>query len=220
MSKSQKYCMKNILITLILGIVMPSCSTPKTVEVKTRYFDENNLEITEAKFNQIRSTHKFLEIPGDSIHHKKLTQRGQRGQIDNRPALELALEQATQTSIEADKPIVILYYPGDDPCYSSSSLNIKLIKTWHDELQKGVYEMVKVKPIYIYKNDKGLKKILKLVDGKKDPNGIIEKLFFKYHYPCISFVVISKDGQFVSYFGEFGKEYVWGALKLLNEEVK
>lgn len=209
--------MKNILMTVILGMVMQSCSSPKTVQTKTRYFDENNLEITEAKFKEISSTNKLLEIPGDSIHHKKLTQRGQRGQIDNRAALELALEQATHTSIEADKPIVIIYYPGDDPCNSSGSPNPELVKEWHDELEKGVYDMAKVKPIYIYKNDDGLKKYRRHLDWKKDPEGMIERLFFKYHYPCSSFVVISKEGHFVSYFGEFGKEYVWGALKLLNE---
>ncbi len=209
--------MKNILITVILGFLIQSCSPSKALDDKTRYFDENNIEIGKSKFDEIRSTNKFLEIPGDSLNHKKLTSRGQRGQIDNRAALELALEQATQTSIDAGKPIVIMYYPGKDPCNSSGTPNPDLIKEWHDELEKGVYEMAKVKPIYIYKNNDGLKKYRGQLDWKKDPDGMIEKLFFKYHYPCTSFVVISKEGNFVSYFGEFGKEYVWGALKLLNE---
>lgn len=209
--------MKNILTTIILGFLIQSCSPSKTLNDKTRYFDENNIEIGKSKFDEIRATNKVLDIPGDSINHKKLTQRGQRGQIDNRAVLELALEQATQTSIDADKPIVIMYYPGKDPCNSSGSPTPESNKVWHDELEKGVYDMAKVKPIYIYKNNRGLKRFRGHLDWKKDPDGLIERLFFKYHYPCNSFVVISKDGHFVSFFGEFGKEYVWGALKLLNE---
>jgi hypothetical protein len=211
-----KYEVRHFIITIALVLLL-SCSTSKPIEAKTRYFDDNNVEISKSKFEELRATNKVLEIPGDSINHKKLTQRGQRGQIDNRAALELALEQATQTSIDSDKPIVIMYYPGKDPCNSSGSPNRDTLKVWHDELEKGVYEIAKVKPIYLYKNKTGLKKL----DGKriwsKDPDSMIERLFFKYHYPCFSFVVISKEGNFVSYFGEFGKEYVWGALKMLNE---
>jgi hypothetical protein len=208
--------MKYFIITIAL-VLLQSCSSSKPVEAKTRYFDDNNVEISKSKFDELRATNKVLEIPGDSINHKKLTQRGQRGQIDNRAALELALEQATQTSIDSDKPIVIMYYPGKDPCNSSGSPNRDSTKVWHDELEKGVYEIAKVKPFYIYKNDKGLKRFRGGLDWRKDPDGLIERLFFKYHYPCDSFVVISKEGHFVSYFGEFGKEYVWGALKMLNE---
>ena len=65
--------MKKVLITFIIGILICSCSATKTGKDKTRYFDENNVEISKSKFNRIRSTNKLLDIPGDSINHKKLT---------------------------------------------------------------------------------------------------------------------------------------------------
>jgi hypothetical protein len=62
---------------------------------------------------------------------------------------------------------------------------------------------------------------MKRNDGFKewfqDPEQIIETLFFKKQYPCSSFVVISEKGDFISYFGEFPKEYVWKAMKILSE---
>ncbi len=46
---------------------------------------------------------------------------------------------------------------------------------------------------------------------------MIERLFFKYHYPCSSFVVISKNGDYISYFGEFGMKPVWEATQQMNK---
>ena len=63
----------------------------------------------------------------------------------------------------------------------------------------------------------GLEKYEGLLDWHKDPDGITEKLFFNYHYPCSSFVVISPNGNYLSYFGEFGKEYVWNAINIVSE---
>ena len=58
------------------------------------------------------------------------------------------------------------------------------------------------------------------MDWYKDPYHIIEKLFFKYHYPCSSFVVISKTGEFSSYFGEISKENVWEAAEKMTHNEK
>ena len=47
----------------------------------------------------------------------------------------------------------------------------------------------------------------------------IEQLFFKHHYPCSSFVVISSKGDYISYFGEFPKEFVWEAVQILKQTI-
>ncbi len=41
--------------------------------------------------------------------------------------------------------------------------------------------------------------------------------FFDYNYPRSSFVVISRNGNFISYYGEFSKEYVWEVTQLMNK---
>ena len=75
-------------------------------------------------------------------------------------------------------------------------------------------ETAQTKPIYIYKNKSGLKKSRE-ISWHQDPIATIEKLFFKEHYPCGSFVVISKDGDFISYFGEYYYTQVSDALQNL-----
>ena len=209
--------MKKILQITIIGILIYSCSATKTGKEGTRYFDENNVEISKSKFDRIRSTNKLLDIPGDSTNHKKLTLREKRGKITNRALLETLLEKAINQELDSTKPIVIIYYPGKDPCNSSGSATKESRRNWFGQLEDGVNQVAQTKPIYIYKDNDGLEKYDGVLTWHKDPEGTVERLFFEYHYPCSSFVVISKNGDYISYFGEFGKEYVWEATQIMNK---
>lgn len=216
--------MKKILLIFIIGILIHSCSATKARKNKTRYFDEINVEISKSKFNRILSTNELLEIPGDSINHKKLTLREKRGKINDRKSLELLLEKATNLELDSTKPIVIIYYPGKDKNntgafknYKSNSYNKERIREWYGQLESGLNQIAEVKPLYIYKTSDGLEKYDGILNWNKDPERTIERLFFEHHYPGSSFVVISKKGDYISYFGEFGKEYVWEATQIMNK---
>ena len=209
--------MKKVLQITIIGILIYSCSATKTGKEEIRYFDENNVEISKSKFDRIRSTNKLLDIPGDSTNHKKLTLREKRGKITNRALLETLLEKEINQELDSTKPIVIIYYPGKDPCNSSGSATKESRRNWFGQLEDGINQVAQTKPIYIYKDNDGLKKYDGILTWHKDPEGTIERLFFEYHYPCSSFVVISKNGDYISYFGEFGKEYVWEATQIMNK---
>ena len=154
--------MKKVLLTAIIGILISSCSATKTGKDKTRYFNENNVEISKSKFNRIRSTNKLLDIPGDSINHKKLTLREKRGKINNRKSLELLLEKAMNLELDSIKPIVIIFYPGKDKNnsgafknYKSNSYNKEWIRQWYGQLEDGINQVAQTKPIYIYKDSDG-----------------------------------------------------------------
>lgn len=184
-----------------------------------RYFDENNKEISPKEFESRRETNAVLDIPGDSIHHRKLTNRLETGEVSDRKKLMEMLKSsvADGEGIDWEKPLVIIYYPGQDLCNSSDSSNKSDRKKWYQELEKKITKIAKTKPIYIYKEPNGLEKYEGILKWDKDPEGIIEKVFFKHHYPCGSFVIINEKGQYASYFGEYGKENVWGILKSLSE---
>lgn len=208
--------MRKILLTLTFGILICSCSSSKVGNDTTKYFDENNLEINKSKFDRIRSTNKLLDIHGDSANHKKLILREKRGKITNRVLLESLLEKEINQEIDSTKPIVIIYYPGKDPCNSSTSTTKEAIQFWYRQLEDGINQIAKTKPIYIYKEKEGLEKYDGVITWHKDPEQTIEKLFFEHHYPCNSFVILSKEGDYISYFGEFGKEQVWEAIQSIN----
>lgn len=209
--------MKKVLQITVIGILIYSCSTTKTGKETIRYFDENNIEISKSKFNRIRSRNRLLDVPGDSINFKKLTLREKRGQITNRALLETLLEKEINQELDSTKPLVIIYYPGKDPCNSSNSATKESRRNWFEQLEEGINQVAQTKPIYIYKDNDGLKKYDGILTWHKDPESTVERLFFKHHYPCNSFVVISKEGNYISYFGEFRKEYVWEATHLMNK---
>ncbi|WP_457610967.1 hypothetical protein [Lutibacter sp.] len=208
--------MKKIIFLSFIGILIYSCSSSKISKKEIIYLDENNNKISKSKFNQIWQTDRLYTY-GDSINSKKLALREQRGKISSRTQLEVLLEKKINQKLDSSKPIVIIYYPGKDYCNSNGVNTKKRIKNWYGKLEKGLYQIAKIKPIYIYKNNENLQEYDGIVDWKKDPKGTIERLFFTLYYPCSSFVVISKDGDYISYFSEFSQDLVWEATQQMNE---
>jgi hypothetical protein len=47
----------------------------------------------------------------------------------------------------------------------------------------------------------------------KDPERLIEKNFFKLHYPYGSYVIIQNDGSYTSRKGEYNIKKILGALQ-------
>jgi len=206
--------MKNFLL-FTLSVCLFSCTSSKTSN--TRYFDQYNVEINRAKFNKSLSDNQFLDLPGDYENSRKLIPREKRGRINDRNQFEATLEANLGVELAAEKPIVVIYHPGKDDCNSSSNRSAAFIKTWYGELEDGLNQIADIDPLYIYKESSGLEKYDGIIEWNEDPEGIIERLFFKMHYPCKSFVVVSKQGDYISYFGEFSKEYVWEAAELMEE---
>ena len=46
-----------------------------------RYFDEHNNPVSKETFYEKRNTNQYLDVPGDSAHHKKLLWRIQSGHV-------------------------------------------------------------------------------------------------------------------------------------------
>lgn len=158
----------------------------------------------------------MLFILCNSLHHKILINREQQGKVENKKNLDQLLSSAISNTIDSLKTIVIIYYPGKDPCNSSGKASYSSRKAWFGELEKKLFKITQTKPIYIYKNKEGTEKYDSIMDWFQDPNQTIEKLFFSRHYPCTSFVVISKSGRFYSYFGEFSKENLLNIAELFT----
>ena len=206
--------MRKILTLIISGILINSCSSSQG---DFTYLDINNNEISKSKFRQKRSTNQYLDIQIDSLNQKKLIERTKTGKLENFEAYRSLVSNKTSVKLDNTKPLVIIYHPGKDACNSSGSATKETLKNWHKTLEDGVQQLKANAPIYLYKEKEGLEKYDGILNWHKDPDGLTEKLFFKYHYPCSSFVVISSDGEYVSYFGEFSKEYVWNAINLISE---
>lgn len=181
-----------------------------------KYYDQNDKELTFEAFEKLRRQPSVTAIT-IKPNHKKLVDRLEAGELTNHQQLVEKLHKAVGQPKKVDwqKPLVIVYYPGKDPCNSSALSKRSDRKKWYKKLEKEIKNIAQTHPIYIYKDAKGLEKYDGIMTWHKDPEAIIEKTFFKHHYPCGSFVIINPDGKYASYFGEYSQRDVWDVLRAL-----
>ena len=199
MSRSQLIQL-SCFFTLLLSILNPIFSQVKS-NSNWIYLDHEGQEISQFKFKKYLSTNQYLDI--DSANYKKIIRRELRGELSSRAALEQNLEKTLNITIDSSAPIIILYYPGIDPCNSSGNLDPNYAKSQFDKVQKNVKKQFKTNALYICQAESEIHESEKLIPWQKDPQRMIEKLFFKHHYPCGSYVIIDPKGRFISYFGEY-----------------
>jgi hypothetical protein len=201
-----------LLSTLLICSLSFSQSNKKNKD-NYKFFDENYNPISQIDYEKKRKEYRLLSIQGDSINHRILSTRGIEGTLKNRRQFDSILSLATNKKIDSTKPLIIIYYPGKDPCNSSGSATRKTKRIWFNLMEFGINDRKESNIIYVYKTRRGL------IDGRrewiKDPERTIERLFFKRHYPCSSFVIISENNKYKSHFGEFSKEYLWRSFELL-----
>ncbi|MGM0634833.1 MAG: hypothetical protein ACQESK_02115 [Bacteroidota bacterium] len=203
-----------LLVSIFLIITF---STTMLAQDEIKYFDEDGKEIRSSKVKKyLKKRQDYLVLAGNQANHKRIIKREHSGTIKNREELIQALEKQTQQKIDAEKLLVIVFYPGLDSCNSGGSATPKSRNKWYNELNERLMRIANTKTIHIYKNKEGLEKYGDYISWHKDPNQMIEQLFFKEHYPCASFVVIGENGDYISYFGEFTQNKVWSAAKSLR----
>ncbi|WP_299207848.1 hypothetical protein [uncultured Dokdonia sp.] len=207
-----------IIAILISSFSFSQNQEPNLNDIK--YFDENYDPISKTEYEKRKwKNYTILSIQGDSINHKILSVRENQGTLLNRSYLDSLLTLASNRKIDSTKPLVIIYYPGKDPCNSSGTATRRTRKSWYNQMEKGINEITESNIVYVYKEIDGL---FGRNDGFKewikDPKQTIERLFFKRHYPCSSFVVVSEKGEFISYFGEFAKEQMYKAVKIVTDK--
>jgi hypothetical protein len=205
-----------IKILYFLPILVIACNP---ISGQITYYDDNDSVITKHEFNKKENSLLYFSIPGDSLNQKKLIYRYQEGEIKNKSLLIAFLKQELKFDIDTTKLLIIIYYPGKDLCNSGVTKDKNLLQSIYHKMEYDLQKLAGVKALYLYKDKSGLEKYEGILNWLQDPEHIVEKIFFKYHYPCESFVVISKNGKFKSYLGEFPKEMILDfAEQLLKQD--
>ncbi|MXS72971.1 hypothetical protein GSF70_17320 [Flavobacteriaceae bacterium W22] len=172
--------------------------------------DENDQIITEDVYNKTKTSRGF-KVCNDSLQMCKIVvNRSEEGVLENANLLD-NLEKFLRIHLDKDKPTIIKFHPGKDLCNSGGIATPETSFRWHKESEEGLRKIKKSNVLYIYKNQENIKTIKKL-EWYKDPKGIIESTFFKYHYPCGSYVIIYNN-KYRSYFGEYSKDQIYKDLR-------
>lgn len=194
------------LVSIVLIICFNSIYSQKKIAT---YFDENLNEINESEFNALTiqpnyqyNTYELNDQVANIAYKRKTTGKLSLEEFD---LLKQALKFKGNLN---NKLTVIIFIPSLDNCNKENQNS-----TWNvfdrDYLKK-LGNISDFNHFWIYKNDENLKYYYpKKNNWQFDNDQVIEKIFFKMHYPCFSFVVIDEYGNYISNFGEFGKQTVW-----------
>ena len=185
-----------------------------TVDAQT-YYNVDDSKISKSTFQKLLLDTNLYSVKNDSLKAYKLMDRDQRsekGSLGDTKNLFKELNTKLHLKLDSSKPLIIYYYPGKDPC-NSSGVGAKRREQlkWDKELDREVKKVADVNVLRIYKSKEGIETINDY-DWKKDPNALIENLFFNYHYGCGSFVIINKE-KYLAGLGEYGWKDVTKALK-------
>jgi len=204
--------MKKLL--LLLGLIVQNTMNAQT------YYDTDDKIIDREAFNNVLLDSRFYSVQNDSLKTSKImyrNNRSEKGSLGDSENLFKELNEKLNLKLDSSKPLIIYYYPGKDPCNSGGMYSIRREYLKSDkQLAKKVKAIADVNVLRIYKNKEGLTTI-KDHDWKKDPNKLIENLFFNYHYGCESFVIINKN-NYLTFFGEYGHKQVTESLKEILEK--
>ncbi|MDG1277786.1 MAG: hypothetical protein P8O16_10920 [Algoriphagus sp.] len=206
--------MKHFLILLLSISVFLTCQISFAQKV---YRNEMGGIITRESYEEQILNGPYFGVPGLDENDQVLIHRMPFGQIDNPEVFYKAL--GLSEVLKEGKPIVVIFYPGKDECNSTGLTegNTKFYQKDQEWLAKNIAKKGGYGPLYIYKNPSGLEKYSGIMTWAPDPEGLFEQRFFKFPYPCRSFVVIDPSGNYRAILGEFPNSQIVDALKKLEK---
>ncbi|WP_140160632.1 hypothetical protein [Algoriphagus antarcticus] len=206
--------MKRILILFLFTQFLVGVQVSFAQKV---YRNEMGGIITRAQYEKQILEGPYFGVPGKDSDEQVLVYRMPFGQVDNPTLFYTALELEEVQKL--GKPIVVIFYSGKDECNSTglTATNKIFHKKDHGWLQKNIDSKGGYGPIYLYKNPAGLEKYAGIMTWHPDPEGLFEQTFFKFPYPCRSFVVIDPSGNYRAILGEFPNTQIIAALKTLSK---
>ncbi|WP_288372682.1 hypothetical protein [uncultured Algoriphagus sp.] len=196
----------------LIGIILVALSSSFA---QTGYKDELGREISREYFEKQILEGPYFGIP-DGTGGKMLVHRMPVGLLDD-PAIFFQ-KTGNERAFQEGKMLLVIYYPGKDECNSSGQgNNANSFQKEHKTLLKWASKFKATEPVYLYANPSGLEKYKGLLPWQEDPEGLFAKHFFKYPYPCGSFVVIHPNGTFRGILGGYPLSQVEVAMKKLRK---
>lgn len=199
--------MKNLLCLVIL-LLVATVSFAQGIN----FFDVQGNQISKEQFEKQRDSrvNVALSFQKGKTTETRLFPRSEIGVIsqERRNKIISSVQESTGKSISDTHLIIINYHQGKDACNSSGNRNKPEMKKYIANHRKKLSRLDNVSEYHLYATLDGLKDYYLLLDWYLDKNLLIENTFFKYKYPCKSFVIIRPDGKYGAYFGEYGSDQV------------
>lgn len=206
--------MKKYLITFLLCL----SSIISFGQKKVVYLNDDLVEIPKSIFEKEFDYSKFYKINFDldTLNVNIIVQRERKGKINNekRESIRESLSKTIKQNIPKNNTLVINYYPGEDKC--NSTIGVEYVSNRYEKYTKNIQKQENLTQIYIYRTLKGAKNFGRTLKWFPDEEHLLEKTFFRVHYPCDSFVLIDEKGNYYIQKGEYNIDDVLPLL--MNKE--
>ncbi|KAB1230175.1 hypothetical protein [Chryseobacterium viscerum] len=210
--------MKNTLKNLFTFLLISFQALNAQSKVEN-FYNYDFQKISKEEFDKISSQigYSYNQFETEDQIANILYQPRTKGKLkpEEYDSLKIALNKIAPLKNEF---IIIIYYPGIDKCNkenAKSGWNI-FDKDFKEEVNRLSINNI----FWVYKKNEDLKYYYpRTSKWQKDENALIEKLFFKMHYPCFSSTTIDKNGNYISNLGEFGKQHVIQNIKELKSNM-
>jgi hypothetical protein len=181
---------------------------------ETKFFDQNDKEISERKLYKIQKKNNsdliYGTIESENFIETRIVQRKVDGYLDKQQKLEVInfLEGLTENKIPKKYTIVTLFKTNLEFYKAFDKFNSQQLKNREHYYRITILDKEEIIQVNIYETEEDFLKHFgndKILTSK---NHVIEDIFFKMRYPGGGYAVVNYHGKFASYFGEFHSSQV------------
>lgn len=185
---------------------------------KVIYVNENLELISEEDFNSKENNSDFLysQYDADTLIIKTKAKRHIYSTI--KKSLKIRITDYinsivnSENKIQENDIIIINYYPGLDECNKGDGNNF--LREKYLNYSKEIKQIRNIKQFFFYKDASNIKKYGNKLVWYEDKHNLFEKLFFKIHYPCGSYLILYPNDTYVTFFGEYDIFSIFDELKV------
>ncbi|MBK7810076.1 MAG: hypothetical protein IPO62_01200 [Saprospiraceae bacterium] len=193
--------MKNLILILFLLFEINVVAQKKII-----YINDILEVITRQQFKARLTNYDYcISFDLDTLIVNVRVTRIREGKISEKYLQEIKnnITLTTGSPISDEVKLVLNFYPGIDKCNTASETNdLQLIERYL-KYSEEIKKIQNVKQFFVYKSIEGTESYGPHIKWIPDVNQTIEKLFFKIPFPCESYVIIDKDGNYYCYKGEY-----------------
>ncbi|MDC7996482.1 hypothetical protein [Gilvibacter sediminis] len=178
------------------------------------YVNEWRETITKEEFDK-EETESYFYLDYDSeelIVHVK-AKRVLKDRLDSRThqLLRKSLYERSGKELDRKTYLVIVYSPGMDKCLRTG--NRSSIRASHRRLNAEIENLEATDIFYVYNKPEANNTYGKNINWIQDDPKTIQELFFPIHFPCGSFVLIDKKGNYYAFRGEYAVDQIIEGLQ-------
>lgn len=156
------------------------------------------------KINRPPPNHLRINVIENGIETTKDIERTKVGSLDKNQLKQVNhfLTKVQPLYPDSTEFVYVKYYPGKDICNSTGNSTRNDIGKIDLYIQSEIQKRNEVTAVWIFKDNAGLERYDKETTWHFDEDHVVENTFFKYHFPCSSYVIIHKSGDYFAFYGE------------------